>query len=352
MKKKAINTESGRGENFFGKIRRSVSDLFYGLSVKTHSAITKNKPVKPKKLSSKGGRIFYWVMFALPLLQFAIFYIGVNLNSILLAFKQTVIVDDGTTIKYVSSFVWFDTFKRFIDIELTSSYYAVAIKNSLIYFGVSVVIVIPLGLLLSFYVYKKYPLSEVFRTFLFMPSVICSLVLVIFYQYITGSVITDIIKEITGESRSALLSDINTAYPTLVVFNFLFSFGPATLIYVNAMSQIDPSVIEAAELDGAVGMRQFTKVVLPQIFPSITSYIVICIAQFAVNQLSGYSFYKEGASEYECQTIGYMLFTKVLNNAEENYPIASAGGILFTLIVAPVTIGIKTLLEKFGPSEN
>ena len=36
----------------------------------------------------RNGNVFFWVMLALPLLQFAIFYVGVNFNSILLAFKS------------------------------------------------------------------------------------------------------------------------------------------------------------------------------------------------------------------------------------------------------------------------
>ena len=94
------------------------------------------------------------------------------------------------------------------------------------------------------------------------------------------------------------------------------------------MTQIDPSVVEAAELDGAVGLRQFWHVVLPLVFPSITSYIIISIAHVATNQLAGHSFFGTSAGDYGVQTIGYNLFVKVLGSqAELNYPIAAAGGI-------------------------
>ena len=311
------------------------------------------KASKKNRASQKGASFFYWVMFALPLLQFVIFYLVVNFNSILLAFQQIVPEKIGGVTHYVSSFVGFGTIKKFLTVELVSESYLIAIKNSLVYFVFSIAVIIPCGLIFSYYIYKKYPLAETYRTFLFLPSVICVLILVIFYQYLVDFSIPELIQKITGKRPRGFLTNGDTAFVTLVIFNFFFSFGPSTLVYLNAMTQIDPSVIEAAELDGAVGIRQFWQVVLPLVFPSITSYIIISIAHVAVNQLAGHSFFGVGAGDYKVQTIGYNLFVKVLgSNAELNYPTAAAGGIFFTLIIAPLTLVTRWLFEKFGPSED
>ena len=297
--------------------------------------------------------IFCALVLAIPVAQFIIFYIVVNFNSILLAFQQIVPQKiDGVT-HYVSSFVGFETIKKFLTVELVSESYLIAIKNSLVYFVFSIVVIIPCGLIFSYYVYKKYPFAETYRTFLFLPSIICVLILVIFYQYLVDFSIPELIQKITGKRPRGFLTNGDTAFVTLVIFNFFFTFGPSTLVYLNAMTQIDPSVIEAAELDGAIGIRQFWQVVLPLIFPSITSYIIISIAHVAVNQLAGHSFFGVGAGDYKVQTIGYNLFVKVLGSqAELNYPTAAAGGIFFTLIIAPITLVARWLFEKFGPSED
>ena len=39
--------------------------------------------------------IFYWSILALPLLQFGIFYVGVNFNSILLSFRDYSVTTAG-----------------------------------------------------------------------------------------------------------------------------------------------------------------------------------------------------------------------------------------------------------------
>lgn len=313
---------------------------------------------KKKSKMGKGSKVFYWAMFSLPLLQFIIFYIGVNFNSILMAFQNIYIERDTVNggVKYVTEFAGLDTFKRFFTVELAGATgkFATAIPNSLIYLAFSVVVVIPLGLIFSYYVYKNYKFSGMYKIFLFLPSVICSLILVIFYSGIVDQAYPALMQLLTGVRPEGLLASDKTAFYAVAFFSFFFAFGPSVLIYVNAMSQISPEVIESAELDGATGMNQFIRIVLPMIFPSIVSYIVISFAQVAVNQLNAFSFYGSAAGNMKADTIGYVLFNYVADTAQSSqaYSIASAGGILFTLVVAPVTLLIKWALEKYGPSED
>lgn len=189
---------------------------------------------------------------------------------------------------------------------------------------------------------------------MFLPSVICSLILVIFYSGLADQVYPALAQTITGVRPEGLLASDKTAFYAVAFFSFFFAFGPSVLIYVNAMSQISPEIIESAELDGAVGMNQFLRIVLPMIFPSIVSYIVISFAQVAVNQLNAFSFYGTAAGNMKADSIGYVLFNYVADTSQSSqaYSIASAGGILFTLVVAPITLLIKWALEKYGPSED
>ncbi len=347
MKRPKQDTGDGFFSRIFRKITRPISDFFYDISVKIHQISHKNSPQTVKKQSKMGGKVFYWAMFALPLLQFCIFYIGVNFNGILLAFQKIT----PTTTGRIIEFDGFNQFKVFWEQYLTTPAGIIAVKNSVAYFLFSVCVVIPLALLFSYYIYKKGALSGLFRTVLFMPSVICMLILVIFYQYIVDVAIPELAEMITGEKMEGLLTTAKTSMATLIFFNFWFSFGPSTLVYVNAMTQIEPSVVEAAELDGATGIKQFWFVILPMIFSSITSYLLISIVMVASNQLSAFDFFKFGAGNYEVQTIGYVLFRLVAIDAGNgaNYTVAAAGGLMLTCVVAPLTLIVRTLLERLGP---
>ena len=80
------------------RINNSEITEAFGATAKT--AVTERMPggsaqkrKKKKKKKDKAGTIFFATMIALPLLQFIIFYIVVNFNSIVLAFQKYSISD-------------------------------------------------------------------------------------------------------------------------------------------------------------------------------------------------------------------------------------------------------------------
>ena len=123
------------------------------------------------------------------------------------------------------------------------------------------------------------------------------------------------------------------------------------LIYLGTMTRIPSSLVEAGKLDGMGMMSELWHVVLPLSFPVVSVNIITAIPGFFTNQLSLYAFFEDGA-EYQAYTFGYYLFALVIGKNQggvEQYPYASAAGLLFTLIAAPLTLTVKWLLEKFGP---
>ena len=84
-----------------------------------------------------------------------IFYIGVNINSILLAFQKYTI--DGKTV-----FAGFDNFKDVFATFSDVGELRYGLKNSLLLYAVGLVISLPLGLFFSFYIYKKCFMSSFF----------------------------------------------------------------------------------------------------------------------------------------------------------------------------------------------
>ena len=60
--------------------------------------------IKKKKAKKIGEKIFFWSILVLPLLQFCVFYIGVNFNSILLSLASFNSSSDGCVTKIKSVF--------------------------------------------------------------------------------------------------------------------------------------------------------------------------------------------------------------------------------------------------------
>ena len=96
--------------------------------------------------------IFYIAVVALPVLQFVIFYLYVNFNSIILAFQKYVPPATGE-VGFRKVFANFDNFEVAFS-TLVNGWNMIA--NSLRMIACELFIGLPLALLFSFYIYKKF----------------------------------------------------------------------------------------------------------------------------------------------------------------------------------------------------
>lgn len=292
--------------------------------------------------------LFYICILALPLLQFAIFYIYVNIDSIILAFQHYEIVDGG--VGYKVSFAGFENFKNVFKIFVDKPQ---LIENSMILFVVEFFIGIPIALLFSYYIYKQRLFAGFFRVFLFLPQIISGTVFVIVVKALLstafpGSGLPDILIHATIDVRRT----------TLLIFVLFMSFGTNVLLFTGAMTNIPPSLVEASQLDGCNPVQEFIFVTLPCIFPTIVSFVIMTIGTIFTNQmyLFTFAFQDDGLS-----TIGYFIYSEAQNiygglvpSSEKvsSYSTLSAFSLLITLVLFPVTLGVRKLLLKFGPSPN
>ena len=297
---------------------------------------------------SKADVIFYVVMAAIPVVQFAFFYIGVNFNMILMAFK-TYDMDVG---KYV--FTGFNQFKAVFDLFREGVTMGMYTLNSLKVYALSLVITIPLALLFSFYIYKRSPGASFFKVVLFAPSVICPMVTTMVYQFMTESFIPEVVYSLTGKSIGGLMQMKGMTFWVLFIYTLWTGFGTNTLLYVGAMSNIDPSVTEAAKLDGAGRFSEFTHIVFPQIIPTFSVFIVTGVAGIFVNQMGIFNFFGRYASDPTASyiTIGYWFFARVAASSLSSYPMLSAFGLLLSAVTIPAVFAVRKLLDKLDPMSD
>lgn len=292
---------------------------------------------------NKNAKIFYGIMVTFPLLWFAVFYVGVNINSILLAFKNYDLTTGAITFAGFENFVRFGT-DFFGGIELKA-----AISNSLSLFLGTVLIGMSLAVIFAFYVYKRFIGEGVFRVLLFVPTVIPSIALVIMYSYFVDRALPVVFKNVLGIKMLGLLTDANTQWGTILAFNVLMGFGPNVLMYLSAMSRIPEDIIEYGQIDGLNYAKEFLYIVFPLISSTVVTFFVVNIASFFTSQGNLYSFFSERADN-SLYTIGYYLFIKVQGRGSiTNYPYASAGGLILTCIAAPVTLLARWGLNKLTP---
>lgn len=302
-----------------------------------------------KKIGQRGDQLFQIALLAWPLLQFAVFYVVVNLNSFKLSFQEWVAGGNGgfslDNFEYVFTVMFSDILG--------------SVGTSVLFYLISTAISVPLALLFAFYIFKKAWGSKLFRLFLFLPSIVSSMVMsVLFSEFLLTSG-AEILLDWFGIDTTGqpIFDATNRSSYTAVMFFYLWvNFGTTTLIYSNKMSELSPETIEAAQLDGANYIQEFWYIVLPFTFPTLSVFIVTGFATLFTNQYELFSFYG-GSIGFDPGTMGYYMYALVQDYASSgnydhiDYNRASAVGILATLVIVPTAMGLRWALEKFGPQE-
>lgn len=302
------------------------------------------------RIGLKNDRLFYCLILAFPVLQFAVFYIGVNINSFLLAFKN-IRLDEN--MQYHTEF-GLTAFREAFRLALTPEIGQI-VKTSFLSYFLKTVISMPLGLLFSYYIAKKLQGAKFFRIILFLPSILSTIVMVSLFKYFVNDAIPAFVEDITGKTEVlSLLSRTNgVQYSVIMFYNLWIGFGVSVLMYANAMSGISPEILDAAKIDGATGFKEFWYVTLPSIFSTLSVFLITGVALIFTDQLNLYSFYGSDPS-VPFKTFGYYMFfqTNKYVNDMSHYPVLSAFGLMMTAVAVPLTFLVKYLVEKFGPSED
>ncbi len=307
---------------------------------------------------NKKRLIFYILWIAIPVIQYSIFGVYANLNSFVLAFQGYEFdVNKG----YIINFgLWQNVAEAWN--FLISSRSLEMIKNSVILFGVNLIIVMGLSLIFSYYVAKGYFLSNLFRIFLYIPHVVSSVVMVLLYRYICTDVATEVLRSLFGEEwlveKNLVNGLISTGNPQASYWCVLFytvwiGFGTKTMLFTGSMSAVDPSIVEAAQLDGANTVREFIHVYIPAVWHTFVTFVVVSLAELFTNQMFLVVFFDSGNPPF--QTFGYFFFAStkysdvIAGSGYMSYSVLAAMGLMITLVLVPTILTVRKLMEKYGP---
>ncbi len=151
-----------------------------------------------------------------------------------------------------------------------------ALLNTAIFTVATVPLSVGLGLALALLMDKALPGRGVFRTIVYLPIAVSSLVvslvgLLLFDESIgiVNGVLRDLgVGPVSWQSNGAL------AMLSVVVMTLWTRVGFGMLVYLAALQDVDGEVLEAAKMDGAGGFNRIRHVVVPWLRPT-TFFLVI-----------------------------------------------------------------------------
>jgi sn-glycerol 3-phosphate transport system permease protein len=111
------------------------------------------------------------------------------------------------------------------------------------------------------------------------------------------------------------------------------------------LAGIDEEVLEAAKLDGSVGIRNFFAITLPQVSSSVF-FVIVTTTLTALQALGQIQIITDGGPNSATATLVYSIFDQSFHNGNSNYGVASAQGIVL------LVIGIAVAAVQFGVIEK
>lgn len=242
--------------------------------MKTQTALHENQK-KSNGIAAFFQELFtnkYLYLMAIPGILYFVIFCYIPMFNIIIAFK------DYNPIQGVfgSPWVGFKHFIRFFD----SVYFGRVMKNTI---GLSVyefIVCFPLPIIFALLINEIRCLSfkKVIQTLTYIPNFISMMVIVGMVTSFTmmDGLINDFIVFFGGE-RSNLLMRPELFKTIYVLITAWQCYGWSSIIYIAALSNIDPSLYEAAEIDGAGRFRQAISVTLPGILPTVVTMLILQI---------------------------------------------------------------------------
>lgn len=206
-------------------------------------------------------------LFLLPyLVVFVLFRLGPSIFGLTMSFTSWSIVGD-------KEWVGFDNFKR---MELDNRLHA-AIENTVFFTGLTVPLLVILGLLLALLLNQPRRGRALGRVAVFTPYVLMSTVIGVIWTWLLEKdfgLINVYLEKFSIDGVPWLVST-DTAMYGIILTTVWWTVGYNTVLFLAGLQDIPNELYEAARIDGAGSLRVFRHITLPLLAP--TTFVVLML---------------------------------------------------------------------------
>lgn len=214
----------------------------------------------------------YVYLMLVPVVAYYLIFSYGPMYGLLMAFQESYSPVKGIL---AGEWVGFDNFTMFFE----SYYFWRLIKNTLILSFYSIVFGFPAPIILALLlneVRKKWFRSTV-QTISYMPHFISVVVVVGMlktFSSLDGGLF-NVIRDFFDLQPIMFLAEKDMFRPMYILSNIWQGAGWASIIFLAALSGIDPQLYEASKIDGAGRWRQLLHITLPGIMPTIVIMLIL-----------------------------------------------------------------------------
>ena len=253
--------------------------------------LSEEKKLLKRKFLIKLKRQRMLQIFAWAGLVYILIFNYAPMAGILVAFKKFSIKDGFMGI-FTNEWVGLKYFIEFFNDYMCWP----VIKNTLIISLLKILASFPAPILLAIMIteVKNRPFKKFVQAVGYLPYfiswVIVAGILTAFFSQSRGLVSEFIIKTGISDKGVSFLTDPGSYYQLAVWTSIWKSTGWWSIIFLAAISGIDPGLYEAAMVDGAGRLKRIWHITLPGILPAIVTVLILSVGSFLGGGMMGGNF--------------------------------------------------------------
>ncbi len=224
-----------------------------------------------------------------------------------------------------------------------------SLKNTFVIVIVSVPVVCVFSLWVAALIYKmKGPILSTFRCIFYLPVVTGSVAVTVVWKWMFNNYYG--IFNYVGKGLGMLDNNINWlgderfALWCIILILLTTSVGQPIVLYVSALGNVDVSLVEASEVDGATHLQQFWKIKWPLIMPT-TLYILVITTINSFQCFALIQLLTSGGPNHSTDTVMYYIYYSAFKLYRYGY--GNAMGVVLAIFIALLSaVQFKLAKEK------
>ena len=224
-----------------------------------------------------------------------------------------------------------------------------ALKNTFVIVLVSVPTVCIFSLWVSALIYRmKGAVLSTFRCVFYLPVVTGSVAVTVVWKWMFNNYYG--IFNYVGKGMGVIDNNINWlgderfALWCIILILFTTSVGQPIVLYVSALGNVDTSLVEASEVDGANNIQKFWKIKWPLIMPT-TLYILVITTINSFQCFALIQLLTSGGPNHSTDTVMYYIYYSAFKLYRYGY--GNAMGVVLAIFIALLSaVQFKLAKEK------
>ncbi|MGM0197916.1 ABC transporter permease [Enterococcus sp. DIV1314a] len=285
----------------------------------------------------------FYQMMVIPGVLFMILFNYIPMYGIIIAFKDFSVFDGI----FGSPWVGFQYFQEF----LTDDVFWMVMRNTLVISFFKLLFGFPGAIILAVMIHEivNVRLKKLVQTISYLPHFLSWVILGgMFISWLSDVGLVNNILSSMGmiDKPIRFLTDPNKYWAIAVISDIWKEIGWNTILYIAALTGINPALYEAARMDGATKFQQIIKITIPSIRHIIALTLVLSVGGLLGSNLDQTLVLQNPVNYQTSEVLNSYVFKMGIQQGDFSY--ATAVGLLVSVVSLILVVGSHTITKRIS----